>query len=144
MEVFETISDYVEECKEHYEEEYSELLRDLHEDVHGEHFNEHFAICEVNKMFHKDKEGNKHTGPHWTKERTDDVFNKIKSKIPQDYNTWDWYVTLNMIYHDNIVLVKGWFPEEDESKHTERIVEMAVNWLNDSDDLDGKIWCYFN
>ena len=42
-----------------------------------------------------------------------------------------------------MLLQKKWFPNGD---HLDKIVELTINWLNDSDNPygDSKIWSYFN
>lgn len=44
---------------------------------------------------------------------------------------------------DMINLLKEWFPEATEEELDSKIIDLAVNWLNDEDYGESKIWCYF-
>ena len=47
---------------------------------------------------------------------------------------------------DDYLLLKQWFPKLSSEKLTEKVVESAINWLNDEDNPYGteKAWGYFN
>lgn len=70
---------------------------------------------------------------------------EIRGVIP-DYNEWDYYVTVQMIYSDNYNLIHEWFPNISEDEFNQKIYQLATNWLNDKDNPFGnsKTWCYFN
>lgn len=51
-------------------------------------------------------------------------------------NPWAYLILLS-IYP----LLKSWFPEEKDFK--DKIIELSINWLNDEDYPDHKIWNYF-
>lgn len=69
------------------------------------------------------------------------VYNIHKKRLTNDYNKWDFVVTMNMIKSDMYPLLKSWFPEEKDFK--DKIIELSINWLNDEDYPDHKIWNYF-
>jgi len=48
-----------------------------------------------------------------------------------------------MIKSDMINLLKEWFPDATEEELDSKIIDLAVNWLNDEDYGESKIWCYF-
>ena len=60
--------------------------------------------------------------------------------------SWDFYVTLNMMKADNCTMLRDWFPEAGADDMEGKLVEMAINWLNDGDNPYGgaKIWRYLN
>ena len=43
-------------------------------------------------------------------------------------------------------ILSEWFPGDSEDMRNERIIRLAVNWLQDADNPFGstKAWCYFN
>ena len=57
---------------------------------------------------------------------------------------WDLAVTLEMLYSDNICMYREWWPEANDSVLEAKVIDAAVNYLNDDDDPDGKIWKRFN
>ena len=70
----------------------------------------------------------------------------IKELQLLNYNEWDYYVTVQMIYSDNYNLIHEWFPNISEDEFNQKIYQLATNWLNDKDNPFGnsKTWCYFN
>lgn len=138
------ISDFIEPMKNSHKEEYWKFIKGLYASIAGKHYNEEFAEWQVEQMYFIDRTGNMHKAPYWTKETIKEIYERVKSKIPAVYNCWDFYVTLNMIKSDNYCMLKEWFPEEESLD--EKLIEMAVNYLNDKDAPypDTKIWCYFN
>lgn len=132
-----------EELKHHVPEEEFELLaKEIYESAQGPHFDEDFAKCQVSKMYYEE-DGVKHFGPYWND--ITPLYVMAKKKLAYPYNKWDFMVTLNMIKSDNYVLLREWFPEADEKEIQNKIVELAVNWLNDEDNPygDSKVWGYF-
>ncbi|MGL5732322.1 MAG: hypothetical protein ACRCX5_14530 [Bacteroidales bacterium] len=140
----EMLSDAVLPMAETHPKEYWQLIKDLYCTMAGPHSNEDFAEWQVSEMFHKDKIGTVHKGEHWSVNQTTQIYEQIKNKIPNTYNKYDWYVVMNMKYHDYICMLKEWFPEADESHITPKVVDMSVSYLADSDSEDGKIWNYLN
>lgn len=116
------------------------LAKEIYESTQGKHFDEEFAKEQISKMYYEEN-GRKHFGPYW-----DDVtslYTQNKRKLIYPYNKWDFEVTLNMICSDMLLLLKEWFPEADDRELEHKMVELAINWLNDEDYPECKIWCYF-
>lgn len=61
------------------------------------------ADDQVSKMYYE-KDGSKYTGPFLNKNLVLDKYKEIRGVIP-DYNEWDYYVTVQMIYSDNYNLI---------------------------------------
>ena len=74
------------------------------------------------------------------------VYDSVKRSIPVEYNFWDFYVTLNMLKSDECQLLHKWFPEATDDEFEIKVVESAINYLNDSDNPYGteKVWGYLN
>ena len=106
-----------------------------YETKHGPHFNEMHARKAVSKMENED--GSK--GPHWSIEETSNLANQYGVSLNKNFNKYDWYVALNMIYSDfyrAIVAVAN-------SNNTKYFVEFAKAWLSDKDVEEGKMWYYY-
>ncbi len=119
-------------------EECEELSKKIYESTQGHHFDECFAKKQIAKMYYTDGEG-KHYAPYW-----DDIlpiYSMYKRKLNKDYNRWDFEVTMNMIKSDYYPLLREWFP--DVKNLNDKIIELTINWLNDEDYPDHKIWNYF-
>lgn len=139
------VSDALKPMKETDPEEYWMLVKDVYAEICGWHFNEMFAEWQIEQMRYKDRNGMVHKAPHWTKEQRHLAYESIKSKLKNpNYNVWDFGVTLEMMYSDNICLLKEWFPNATGQELETKVVESALNYLNDDDDLEGKIWGRFN
>lgn len=120
------------------EEECESLAKDIYESTQGKHFDECFAKAQIKKMYYEEN-GIKHYAPYW--EDTSSIYQVNKRKLQNNYNRWDFDVTMNMIKSDYYPLLKRWFPDEQDLLN--RIVELAINWLNDEDYEENKIWVYF-
>lgn len=74
------------------------------------------------------------------------LYAQNKRKLIFPYNKWDFEVTLNMICSDMLPLLKEWFPDDSDKMLEQKMVQLAVNWINDEDNPYGesKIWCYFS
>lgn len=122
------------------------MLREIYGEMSGCHYNEEYAKEDVSKMYYEDADGNKKSAPYWTDEQVREVYSSIRERIPQEYNEWDFYVTLQMVKSDNCNMLRGWFPEASREELDGKLVESAVNWLNDEDNPYGhsKIWRYLN
>ena len=134
---------HLEEMKEHHPDKYWDMMRDTHELMYGKHFDEEYAEWEVERMFHKDKNGITHRGEHWSREQTNSVMAKYKSVLPSEVTPCDFYVALNAQWHDYCELMHELFDSEDEVANA--IIEGAVRfWFLDEDwgDAD-KVWVYF-
>lgn len=75
----------------------------------------------------------------------DEGYESIRSDI-KNYNQWDFYVTVQMIYSDNYTLLHKWFNNISDEELCEKVYQMSINWLDDEDNPFGskKIWRYFN
>ena len=89
------------------------------------HFTEETAKHVVAKMVNKD--GSR--GEHWTYEQTSEVLNSQGF----DFNEADWYYVLSMIYSDYY----------KSGRTTETYIEMAHDFLADSDAPEGKAKKYY-
>ena len=121
------------------------LIRSVYASMSGGHYDRDFAKEDVACMYYTDPSGMKHYAPYWTEEQMVGVYARVKAKIPA-YNVWDFCVTMNMIASDNWRLLHEWFPDMDMDAFSNKVAEMAVNWLNDPDSPYGtrKIWDYLN
>lgn len=129
--------------KEAHPDLYWKFIKRQHEHLFGCHYNEAFGMWRIEQMYWKDKQGNTHHAPHWTSEQHKGAYEAVKSKIPATYNCYDFAVTLEMIYSDNICLYRSWWPEATDADLEAKVVDAAVNYLKDDDDPDCKIWHRF-
>ena len=124
---------------------YQELAMQIYYLMNGGHYNEEFAEDKVKELYFKDDDGIIHRGGHWDGGSSYKIYQQKRHLIPDEYNEWDWYVTLNMIYSDWYV----WLDNNttfDTNEIDNKIISMAINWLNDDDNPYGteKIWGYMN
>ena len=122
------------------------LERKIYGKLSGGHYNEQYATEDVAKRSYRDpRTGMVRKAPYWTADMVRGIYDSLKGDL-RGYNCWDFYVTLNMIATDNAALLYKWFPNIYEKEQDQKLVEMAVNWLNDDDNPYGgsKIWCYMN
>lgn len=126
-------------------EELNKLKKTIYAMLTGGHYDKDFATETVRGMYYIDKAGNKHQAPYWDADTVMEVYDTIKNKIP-NYNCWDFYVALNMVAADNWCMLSKWFPDMTDAERNDRLVEMAVNWLDDPDNPYGheKAWGYYN
>ena len=89
------------------------------------HFTEETAKHVVSKMLNKDGS----VGEHWTYEQTSSVLDSEKF----DFDYADWYYVLNMMYSDYY----------KNGRTTETYIELAHDFLSDSDAPEGKAKKYF-
>ena len=121
------------------------LLTKVYYSTNGGHFNKEFAEEAISKFYYVDARGIKHSAPYWTESEVQEVYDSIRSKIP-NYNFYDFEVALNMIKSDNCNKLKKWFPDADDEELQEKLVEETINYLNDEDNPYGteKVWKYLN
>lgn len=100
---------------------YKHIEYKLYKLVYGEHLNEELATKWVEHMENKD--GTR--GEHWTKFQTD--------QYASNYNKWDWYATMNMIYSDY------YNPKFDTTTY----IELAKDFIADKDAGEGKVLNYY-
>lgn len=139
------VSDMLEAMKETHKESYWKLIKETYAIMNGPHYNEDFAEWQIEQMYFKDKQGNVHHAPHWTKAEYKTVFDAVKNKVKDtSYNCWDFAVTLEMLRSDWYCLLKEWMPNDTEEEIDKHVVEMSLVYLNDDDGEEGKIWKRFN
>lgn len=140
------ISDFIEPMKEANKEAYWKMIKSTYADMCGPHYNEEFAMWEIEQMYFKDKNGEIHHSPRWTKAQYKAVYDANRMKLnDQSYNMWDFAVTLEMMAADNHCLYMSWWPEISNDDLDKKFIESAINYLNDDDEKDhGKIWERFN
>lgn len=150
------------------EESYYSLYKDIYSKIVGGHYNKEFADKQIARMYHTNSAGEKRYAPYWTENETREIYEKVKAKIPAEYNFYDFEVTLNMVKSDYCTLLEKWYKEahpqstpppspiaaaqtggESEACEKwccEKMVDLAVNWLDDPDNPFGKekVWGYFN
>ena len=134
------VEELLEDIKEAHEDLYWKFIKKQHEHLFGHHYNETFGQWRVEQMFFKDKQGNVHHAPHWTKEQHKAAYESVKSKIPASYNWCDFAVALEAQYADTICLYRMWWPEATDAQLDAKVIEATVNFLNDDDNLEGKVW----
>lgn len=137
------VEELLQTIKGDHEDVYWKFIKKQHEYLFGCHYNEMFGEWRIEQMFYKDKSGNVHHAPHWSKDDYKSTYDVVKSKIPSSYNWWDFAVTLEMLYSDNICLYKSWWPDITQEQLDAKVIDSAVNYLNDDDDHDCKIWHRF-
>lgn len=126
-------------------EEDKELLnKKVYYLLNGGHYDEEFAKAAVAKMYYLDGK-EKVYAPYWMQGEIEKLYDQVKNEI-DDYNLWDFYVTMNMIMSDNYPLLIKRYPESSKDEKTNIILEDSINYLNDEDNPFGteKIWGYLN
>lgn len=139
------VSELLDKMRETHKEEYWRLIKDTYAVMCGAHYNEEFAMWQIEQMYFKDKQGNVHHSPHWTKAEYVAAYESMRPKIKDaTYNVWDVAVTLEMLRADYYNLLRMWMPDATEDEIDKKVVDMAVAYLNDDDGEEGKIWKRFN
>ena len=126
------------------EEDKELLTKKVYYLLNGGHYDEEFAKAAVDKMYYLDGK-EKVYAPYWMQGEIEKLYNQVKNEI-DDYNLWDFYVTMNMIMSDNYPLLIKRYPESSKDEKTNIILEDSINYLNDEDNPFGteKIWGYLN
>ena len=117
------ISAHIDDLQESHPDMYWCLMRKLHGLLYDRHYTEAFANYDVNQLQYTDREGIKHTGPHWSLEQ---VVQATKDhKFPSGVNDYDKYVAYNSSYADLCQVFdepailqaanRFWFHDEDWS-----------------------------
>lgn len=138
------LSEMMDELKESHPEKYWKMLKDTYASMCGPHFNEDFGMWQIEQMYFKDKNGNIHHAPNWTKEQYRQAYEAHKIRLG-DYTCWDFAVTIEMLYTDNACLLRSWFPSASEEEIKNKAIDLAIAYLDDIDDDEGgKVWHRFN
>lgn len=121
------------------------LSNKVYYSVNGGHFNKEFADKTIARFYYIDKNNVRHEAPYWTESEVKPLYDVVRNKIPS-YNFYDFEVTLNMVKSDNCNKLRKWFPNSTEEEIVNKLVEEAVNYLDDEDNPYGteKIWKYLN
>ena len=134
------VDELLDKMKEHHKEQYDKFIKQTIGLYYDGHFEKILAEAEVAKMYHhEDINGGKTKiqGQHYDIE----FAKKVKAEYREiALNDWDWYVLLNMAYHDNICMLKEWFPNEQNFNN--KVVDCAVNFVTDDDAEPDKLWDY--
>lgn len=141
--ITDVVSDFVERCAT--TEEKKRLMKRVYGIVGGGHFNEHFAAEQIAEMYYTESGGSNRYAPYWTESELRDVFDGVKDRV-SPYNLYDFMVVMNMMKSDQYLKLRKWFPGSTEDELFGKIVDEAVNWLDDGDSPfgDTKAWGYFN
>lgn len=137
------LSDAIEE---YVPEKQKDILKTkVYYSTNGGHFDRDFADSAISRFYFVEPNGVKRQAPYWVEADVRTLYEPVKSKIPA-YNFYDFEVTLNMIKSDNYNKLKKWFPSVTEEELQTKLVEEAVNYLDDLDNPYGseKIWRYLN
>lgn len=126
------------------EEDKELLTKKVYYLLNGGHYDEEFAKAAVANMYYPDGK-EKVYAPYWMQGEIEKLYDQVKNEI-NDYNLWDFYVTMNMIMSDNYPLLIKRYPESSKDEKTNIILEDSINYLNDEDNPFGteKIWGYLN
>nr|DAE48686.1 MAG TPA: hypothetical protein [Caudoviricetes sp.] len=126
------------------EEDKELLTKKVYYLLNGGHYDEDFAKAAVSKMYYLDGK-EKVYAPYWMQGEIEKLYDQVKNEI-EDYNLWDFYVTMNMMMSDNYPLLIKRYPESSKDEKTNIILEDSINYLNDDDNPFGteKIWGYLN
>ena len=137
------LSDSIEEYVP--EKQRDVLLTKVYYSTKGGHFDRDFADRAISKFYFVSPDDVRHQAPYWTEPEVRTIYESIRNKIPA-YNFYDFEVTLNMVKSDNCNKLKKWFPQASDKELLDRLVEEAVNYLDDADNPYGteKIWKYLN
>ena len=120
-ELEELVIDAICELKEKDYMLYKHIEYKLYKIVYGEHLNEDLAYKWVSHMENKDGT----IGEHWAKSQTD--------QYAGNYNKWDWYAAMNMVYSDY------YNPKFDTTTY----IDLAKDYISDKDVGEGKILKYY-
>lgn len=130
----------------HVEDHVDKIIRKIAGIKNNYRFDKETAEEVVSKMYYD--ENGKKFAPYWEFDVVKDIYLSYKKQEPvlENYNEYDFYVTLNMIKSDNYKLYKKRFSGYSDNQLDKLFIEDAINWLDDKDNPFGenKIWKYFN
>lgn len=106
-----------------------------HEEMYGPHFTEDCAEEVVANM--RNEDGTR--GAHWGLKETTQLAEQFDVDLRGEFNKYDWFVALNMIYSDFYKVIVNL----TNSDHVKYFVEFAKAWLKDKDIDEGKMWKYY-
>lgn len=118
------------ELKKHDEKLYKDFSGDICFYAYGKHLSKITAIEWVFKMENNDGT----VGEHWTKAETDNAAKTVNIDFSKtNYNEWEWYAVMNMIYSD-------YYSPEREAKD---YIYLAKKFIEDKDAVEGKTYYYY-
>lgn len=125
--------DVMEYLQETAPGKYDCFLRKFNEIFNGKHYNEEFATEDVGRLRYTDKEGNEHTGAHWTMDEVETA--TAGMTFPNGTTKFDRFVAFNAAYAD---FCKS-FSDED-------VLRIAYDFYFADEDWkgNGKIWEYMS
>ncbi len=108
------------------------------------HFNEDNARAAIARMYYFIDDTHKCYAPFFSYEEIKAAYDKMQPTLPDDYNFWDFCVTVNLMYSNHIETLRTWF--RDRSRLLQKSCELARSFLldEDSDHPTDKIWWYVN
>ena len=121
---------FLNKVKAAHPEVYSDVVCDIYKMLHGEHFNEDMAKMAVAEM--KNTDGS--TGELISMKDAVSLAKQHGVVFDDNYNEYDFYYIVNMLYSDNYPLFKD---------NTATYAMMAKAWLSDPDVPSGKAWRYY-
>ena len=125
--------------KENNPDLYWRVKSEEHAESFGDHYDEDFARYDVESMYHILADGTKRRGEHFTPEQAKEVMDRYAKELDKKVTMWDFYVAINMWWHDLCYNYK----DRDKENYEEQIIDDAVTWsFFDDDAQDGKIWRY--
>lgn len=77
---------------------YWDFMRAQHGRIYGGHYTRDFADLDVSEICYTDRDGEKHTGPHWTADEIERATNAYS--FPSGTTKCDKYVAFNAAYAD--------------------------------------------
>ena len=108
------------------------------------HFNEDNARATIARMYYFVDDTHKCYAPFFPYEDIRAAYDKMYLSLPDDYNFWDFCVTVNLMYSNHIGTLRSWF--HDRSRLLQKSCELARSFLldEDTDHPTDKIWWYVN
>lgn len=108
------------------------------------HFSEDTARSVIARMFYFADETHKVYAPFFAYEDVKQSYESMCSSIPDDYNFWDFCVTVNLMYSNHVTSLHP--KTTDREKLLRQSCTLAINFLldEDTDHPTDKIWWYIN
>lgn len=119
----------VEPLKHSHPQLYHTIANELYVECYGEHFSEWLAVKATRSM--KNADGTE--GEHWTINQIDDFIRQYSIKC-ENFNRWDLYYIMNMLYSDYYSVF---------GTDTSTYVKMSKAWFADIDVAEGKAYRYY-
>lgn len=108
------------------------------------HFTEDTARPAIARMFYFSDETHKVYAPFFPYDEVRASYDAIRPSIPDDYNFWDFCVTVNLMYSNHVTSLHP--KTTDRTKLLSQSCSLALNFLldEDTDHPTDKIWWYIN